>query len=96
MYATDLFNDVAIWYQKRYLQCFMVVVGSRIEFVELSSLQSCLFAWLQMKLLVQISRGKELLMLSNNLHVTCDNANRYVGKRVTHHCWCCSWGWYLI
>ena len=82
MYATDLFNDVAIWSYKRYFQCFVVVVGSRIEFVELSSLQSCLFlAWLQMKLLVQISRGKELLILSNNLHVTCDNANRYVEKK---------------
>ena len=69
MYATDLFNDVAIWSYKRYLQCFVVVVGSRIEFVELCSLQSCLLAWLQMKLLVQISRGKELLILSNNLHV---------------------------
>ena len=72
MYATDLFNDVAIWSYKRYLQCFMVVVGSRIEFVELSTLQSCLLAWLQMKLLVQISQGKELSILSKDLHVTCD------------------------
>ena len=65
MYATDLFNDVAIWSYKRYLQCFVVVVGSRIEFVGLCSLYFCLLAWLQMKLLVRISRGKELL--SNTL-----------------------------
>ena len=35
MYATDLYSDLVIWSYKWYIQCFVVVVGSRIKFVEL-------------------------------------------------------------